>query len=155
MSTQAAVAKKHTDDLSTVFLTGATGYIGGTVLQKLIDLSDRPSLITTLVRDPKKANSIKTLAVPKGTVIQTLVGSLGDLEKLIKAAEEHHVIISTANADDLGAMEAIFEGMKRRKARTGQTSLLIHTSGTGQLVDDAKGMYAGDVVSPTISNPDL
>ena len=130
----------------TVFLTGATGYIGGTVLQKLLSLPTPPSLITTLVRDPKKAELIQKLDVA-GVKMQPIVGSLEDLDKLRQAAEEHDVVISTANCDDLNGVSAMLDGMKRRKVKTGQMSLLIHTSGTGSLVDNAKGMYAGDIVS--------
>ena len=130
----------------TVFFTGATGYIGGTVLQKLLSLPTPPSLITILIRDHQKAELLQKLEVA-GVKIQALIGSLEDFDKLRKAAEEHDVVVSTANCDDLNGISAMLDGMKQRKAKTGQTSLLIHTSGTGALVDNAKGMYAGDIVS--------
>jgi len=130
----------------TVFYIGATGYIGGTVLQHLL-CSNPPSRITALIRDPHKAELLKKLKVPSGVTIDSLIGSLGDCDKLTRAAEEHDVVFSMADCDDLPAMKAVLGGMKRRKAKTGEVPLLIHTSGTGVLVDDARGMYAGETVS--------
>ena len=130
-----------------VFLTGATGYIGGTVLTKLLALSSPPSAITILVRSEDKAKSISSFPTPSGTTLTPLLGSLQDLEKLSKAAETHDIVVHTADADDLDAIKAIIEGAKKRKAKTGHRTLLIHTSGTGVFVDNAKGHYPSDTVS--------
>ncbi|ORY25190.1 hypothetical protein BCR39DRAFT_545017 [Naematelia encephala] len=127
----------------TIFLTGATGYIGGTVLTYLLSLPAPPAKITALVRDAKKAEALKSIST-KGTTIETIVASLSDLEILTSAAESHDIVVSTANADDLDAIKAILEGLKRRKEKTGHRPLLIHTSGTGVLADNAKGQYPND-----------
>jgi uncharacterized protein YbjT (DUF2867 family) len=129
-----------------VFLIGSTGYIGGTVLQKLLALSPAPSSISLLIRDEKKAHSISSFKTPEGTSLSAVVGSLQDLDKLTKAAEEHDIVISVADADDLPSIQALIKGMKNRKQKTGHRSLFIHTSGTGVLVDNAKGQYPSDKV---------
>lgn len=131
----------------TVFYIGATGYIGGVVLQHLLLLPHPPSRITALIRDPKKVELLKNVNLPSGVTLEPLLGSLQDLETLTKAAEEHDVVFSMADADDLPAMKAILEGIKRRKEKTGEVPLLIHTSGTGLLTDNAKGSFAGETVS--------
>ncbi|GFZ50738.1 hypothetical protein JCM24511_08496, partial [Saitozyma sp. JCM 24511] len=130
----------------TVFLTGATGYIGGTVLSKLLSLPVPPALFTVLVRDPKKAELFSSLTVPPGTTIQPLQGSLSDYDKLEKAAAEHDITVSCADADNLEAVQAILKGMKKRREQSGHRPYLIHTSGTGVLVDNAKGNYPNDKI---------
>lgn len=60
-------------------------------------------------------------------------------------AEDFDVVIETAVSDDLGVMNALLEGMRRRSER-GLDTVFLHTSGTGTLVDDAKGEYDSDVV---------
>lgn len=131
----------------TVFMTGATGYIGGTVLTKLLSLPTPPAVIQILIRDAAKAEKLSQLSLPSGTTVKPLIASLQDLDALTKAASEHDIVVSTADADDLPAMQAMIAGMKIRKEKTGHRSLLIHTSGTGTLTDDAKGMYPSDKVS--------
>ncbi|EAU85510.2 hypothetical protein CC1G_06411 [Coprinopsis cinerea okayama7 len=51
-----------------------------------------------------------------------------------------------ADADDLEAAKAILRGLKARHGKTGGVPSLIHTSGTGVLIDDARGMYASDTI---------
>lgn len=130
-----------------IFVTGLTGYIGGTVLTKLLALSPPPTQITALMRDPSKASLLSKLTLPSGTTITPLIGSLSDHEKIAKAASEADIVLSTADADDLPAVQAMLQGMKQRKAQTGHRSLFIHTSGTGVLTDDARGQYPSDKVS--------
>jgi len=67
---------------------------------------------------------------------------LGDLDKLEKVISEADVVFSMASSDDLKAIEAILGGLKKRHDTTGETPILIHTSGTGVLNDHAKGMFA-------------
>jgi len=130
----------------TVFLTGATGYIGGTVLTKLLSLPTPPSTITLLIRDEKKAQAISSIKT-NGTTLKPIIGSLQDLETLTKAAADADIVVNTADADDLPATKALIEGMKQRKEKTKHRSLFIHTSGTGVFVDNAKGQYPSDTVS--------
>jgi len=78
-----------------VFLTGATGYIGGTVLTKLLESSSKKYSITALVRSETALPKLKSLGV-KG-----LIGSLDDSELLAKAASEADLVINTANCDHL------------------------------------------------------
>jgi hypothetical protein len=146
MSAQPDTSLPKVSGSKTVFLTGATGYIGGTVLTKLLSLSTPPATITLLIRDEKKAQAIAQLKT-NGTTLKPIIGSLQDLETLTKAAAEADIVINTADADDLPAAKALIEGMKQRKEKTKHRSLFIHTSGTGVLTDNAKGQYPSDTVS--------
>lgn len=131
-----------------VFFLGATGYIGGTVLQTVLGSSAPPSTITALVRDEKKGELLKSVSTPSGTTIKPLVANLKDTDLLRDTAKEHDIIINCANADDEDAIKALIEGMKQRRDKTGHRPLLIQTSGTGVLVDDAQGRYPSDLVCP-------
>ncbi|KAJ3338109.1 hypothetical protein HDU93_009980 [Gonapodya sp. JEL0774] len=125
-----------------IFLTGATGYIGGEVLVSLLALPEAASRyhISTLVRGEERSTKLKEL----GT--RPVIGSLDDIEILKREAEDSDVVIHTAHADHLVAAKAIIEGLVERKKKTGRNGILIHTSGTGVLADSA----IGDFESPTV-----
>ncbi|KAF9468157.1 NAD(P)-binding protein [Collybia nuda] len=127
--------------LTHIFLTGATGYIGGSVLTRLLShsLSDTFQL-AVLIRSSEKAKQFRTLGV------KAVVGSNSDHQLLRQLAGDADIIFACADADDLGAAQAILDGMKDHYERTGKPASLIHTSGTGVLADDANGMYSTNEV---------
>jgi len=129
----------------TVFLTGATGYVGATFLQILLSLPTPPRLIRCLARDKHKGEVLATLSNQR-TSVRQVDGDLGDHEMLSGLAEDFDVVIETAVSDDLGVMNALLEGMRRRSERGLDNTVFLHTSGTGTLADDAKGEYDSDVV---------
>ncbi|EPQ52468.1 NAD P-binding protein [Gloeophyllum trabeum ATCC 11539] len=131
-----------------IFLTGSTGYIGGTVLQRLLAHPERESFnISVLVRNAEKAKLLENFGVT------TVVGSHSDLEKLEQAAASADVVFAIADCDDLKAATAILSGLKKRHAETGEQPILIHTSGTGVLADNAQGKYASDLVYSDLDIP--
>jgi len=72
------------------FLTGATGYIGGTVLDRFLRHPSASSWsFTALVRSKEKAAKLKEAGVTP------ILGSLADLDLLEKAASEADVVIAT------------------------------------------------------------
>ncbi|KAI0649445.1 NAD-P-binding protein [Trametes meyenii] len=122
-----------------IFITGATGYIGGSILQRLLW---HPNFeITALVRNADKAKQLETQFS-----VKSVVGSLQDLDKLASAAESSHLVIHMASSDDVEAINAILRGLKARHDKTGDLPLLIHTSGLGVIADEARGAYASDKV---------
>ncbi|KAJ6513307.1 hypothetical protein C8R45DRAFT_1207170 [Mycena sanguinolenta] len=130
-----------------IFLTGATGFVGGSVLTRLLDhpLQRHGSTleITVLVRSPEKA------AVFNRTFgnLTAVVGSTSDLKLLEKLSADADVVFACVDADDLSAAKAILRGMQDRHSNTGVPPTLIHTTVLlGVLSDDANGMYS----SPTI-----
>jgi len=131
-----------------IFLTGATGYIGGSVLSRFLKHPNATSFdITTLVRSPEKAEKLKTFGV------HPVVGSHSDLALVEKLAAKADVVIAIADADNLDVAKATLKGLKTRHKETGIPPILIQTSGTGVLTDNA----AGDHISDTIyddANPD-
>ncbi|EPQ52538.1 NAD P-binding protein [Gloeophyllum trabeum ATCC 11539] len=122
-----------------VFITGATGYLGGSVLQRLLAHPERTSFsITALVRNVEKAKLLEEFCV------KTTIGSYSDLDKLEAAASTADVFFAIANCDDLPAAKAILQGLKKRHAETGKQPILIHTSGSAIIIDNAQGKYASD-----------
>ncbi|KAI9463255.1 hypothetical protein BJY52DRAFT_1350476 [Lactarius psammicola] len=124
-----------------IFITGATGYIGGSVLQRLLDHPKTDTFeITALARNADKAKLLNTLG------IDTVVTSLSDLDKLTELAAASDVIIHTADADDQKAAKALLRGLKARHDKTGKIPIYIHTSGVGVLMDNAVGLHDTDVI---------
>ncbi|KAK7039714.1 hypothetical protein R3P38DRAFT_489653 [Favolaschia claudopus] len=118
-------------------LTGATGYIGGSILARFLTHPQADSFrFTVLVRDAKKAKRFEELGV------KAVVGSHSDPELMEKLASEADVVIATADCDDLGAAKATLAGLKKRGATSGLVPIFINTSGTGEISDDAKGMHS-------------
>ncbi|THH08289.1 hypothetical protein EW146_g9044 [Bondarzewia mesenterica] len=124
-----------------IFMTGVTGYIGGSVLQRLLSHPKSETFqITALVRNEEKAKKLQSIG------IKTVIASLDDLDQLADLAAAANVVIQTANADHLPAAKAILSGIRQRHEKTGEVPIFIHTSGTGVLADDA----VGDKITDTI-----
>ncbi|KAI0719155.1 NAD(P)-binding protein [Cerioporus squamosus] len=127
---------------TTIFVTGATGYIGGSVLARLLSHPRASTFdIYALVRNPEKAGILKSKFG-----VTVVIGSHDDLQKVHDLAEKAQVIFNLADADNEDLIRAILNGMKKRHNKTGETPVLIHTSGTGVLTDDARGEYVSETV---------
>jgi nucleoside-diphosphate-sugar epimerase len=113
-----------------VFLTGATGYIGGGILNEIL-LKDKQFKITALVRSEEKANLLQELGV------NAIVGTLDDSEIITKAASQADLVIETANCDHLGNAKAIVAGLEKSFKETGKEALYVHTSGSALVIDPA------------------
>lgn len=133
-----------------IFITGATGYIGGSVLTGLLE---HPSVghfkITALIRgDEERVKKLASLGVTP------VIGSNDSYAVIEKAASESDVVIHTANsADDLPSTEAIVAGLNKRIESTGKPVIYIHTSGTGVLIEDVRGKKGSGTVYHDL-NPD-
>ena len=135
---------------SNVFLTGATGYVGGSFLSRLLELPTPPHKITALIRSSEKIKIFENLS-ERHTNCIGVQGSYEDHHLLERLASENEVVVQTADCDDVPMMQAILKGMKRRHEKTGKVGVLVHVSGTGTIVDDARGMYEGKNVGSSNS----
>lgn len=115
-----------------VFVTGAGGYIGGSVAAALIE---RGHKVRGLTRSTSGAEQLKLYG------IDPVVGDLDDSRLLMQEAFMADMVINTANADHRGAVEALISGMNQSGKR------LIHTSGTSIVGDDARGDFCSEVIS--------
>ncbi|KAG6331881.1 hypothetical protein ID866_7207 [Astraeus odoratus] len=133
-----------------IFFTGATGYVGGTVLSRLIEHPTYETTEISVLIRPSKKDKITVL---ESLGLKPVFGTYDDLELLENQASKSDIVIACADADNLPATEAILKGLRKRYETTGTQPLLIHTSGSGILIDDAKGLYATDVIYDDL-NPD-
>ncbi|KAJ6476688.1 hypothetical protein C8R47DRAFT_1178836 [Mycena vitilis] len=106
--------------------------------------------ITCLVRGEERACLIR-----ERLGVKVVVGDLADTDVVQATAEEADIVIDTANADFPKGSQAILNGLKARRERTGITSIFIHSSGTGALTDDARGEFASDKIYGDIDCADI
>jgi nucleoside-diphosphate-sugar epimerase len=111
-----------------ILVTGATGYIGGSVAERLVANGHR---VTGLVRSSEKAARLRERGV------EPVPGTLDDEAVLTAAAQAADAVIHAANADHPGSVVTLVSALER----TGKT--LITTSGSGIAADSAGG-EAGD-----------
>jgi nucleoside-diphosphate-sugar epimerase len=110
--------------LDTIFITGASGYIGGSVAQKLIKTGLR---VRGLVRTKENADALSRLGV------EPVVGDLNDADLLIREAKQADGVINAASADHSESVQALIKGLG------GSSKPFIHTSGSSIVGDDARG----------------
>lgn len=105
-----------------VFVLGATGYIGGSIL---VGIQQRyPEFnYTALVRNPKDNPALEAIGV------RVLQGSHSDLELIEKVAAQHDIVVNCADADDLPLTTAILKGMidRSKSGSSPRKPILIHT----------------------------
>lgn len=117
--------------MQTFFLTGATGYIGGTLAVRLLGGGAR---VRGLVRSPDGATRLAALG------IEPVLGDLDDAELLSHEARTADGVISTASADHAPSVRALVAGLR------GTGKPLVHTSGSSVIGDDARGESGSDMV---------
>ncbi|KAG9662957.1 NAD(P)-binding protein, partial [Aureobasidium melanogenum] len=111
-----------------IFITGATGYIGGDTLYELYNKHPEYSY-TALVRTSEKGKSV-TDKFPK---VKTVQGDNDSSDLLKKEASKADIVIHTADASDHeGAAKAIAEGLASGHSAS-KPGYWLHTGGTGIL----------------------
>ena len=118
-----------------VFITGATGYVGGSISVYLIKAGHS---VRGLVRDMRKADALMRLGV------EPVQGDLDDKAVLVREARAADAVINCASSDHRKAIEALLEGL------AGSGKPLLHTSGSS-VIGDAVG---GNALNPTVFDED-
>jgi nucleoside-diphosphate-sugar epimerase len=114
-----------------IFITGASGYIGGTLALRL---KAAGHTVRGLCRNEAKAEQLSRLG------IAPVMGTLDDVELLADAARAADAVINAASSDHRPCVEALITALK------GTGKVLIHTSGSSVIGDNAKGNSASDKV---------
>ncbi|KAH6846957.1 NAD dependent epimerase/dehydratase family protein-like protein [Chaetomium sp. MPI-CAGE-AT-0009] len=120
-----------------VLLTGATGYIGGSVLTALLNATEpvlQSAPITCLVRGADRAALLSSTYGAR--VKPILYQDLDDVETATAVAAEHDIVIHTTVGFHPASALALVRGLARRRASTGRDVWMIHTSGTSNVHDD-------------------
>ncbi|MEO8136893.1 MAG: NAD-dependent epimerase/dehydratase family protein [Betaproteobacteria bacterium] len=107
-----------------VFITGAAGFIGGTIANRLLAAGHR---VSGLVRNTEKADALAALG------IAPIAGTLDDHDLLVREARAADAVINAANSDHRLAVEAMIEGL------AGSGKPFLHTSGSSIVGDEAAG----------------
>jgi nucleoside-diphosphate-sugar epimerase len=121
-----------------VFVTGATGYIGGAVAVRLLEAGHK---VSGLARSPEKAAELARFG------ITPILGSLEDAAVLAREARRANAVINAADSDHRGAVEVLIEAL------AGSGKILLHTSGSSIVADDARG-EPSDAVYDELSLPE-
>ncbi|NUA30315.1 NAD-dependent epimerase/dehydratase family protein [Cupriavidus basilensis] len=114
-----------------IFITGAAGFIGGSVAAHLIAAGHS---VRGLVRNPAQAAQLAM----RGVV--PVQGTLDDAALLTREAAQADGVINAASSDHRAAVDALLAGLR------GSGKPLLHTSGSSVIGDDA----GGNVLSPRI-----
>jgi nucleoside-diphosphate-sugar epimerase len=114
-----------------VFITGASGCIGGSIAA---DLLEHGHAVRVLVRDAGKAEALARLG------IEPVSGDLDDPALLAREAARADGVLSAASSDHRASLVAPIDAL------AGSGKALLHTSGSSVIADDACGMHASDQV---------
>lgn len=112
------------------FVTGASGYIGGSVAAHLAAAGHQ---VTGLVRSPAKVDAVRKLG------IEPVTGTLDDAHLLARAAQAADIVVNAASADHRGAAESLLGAL----AGTGKA--FIHTSGSSIVGTRSRGERSDDI----------
>ncbi|KAL2871544.1 NAD-dependent epimerase/dehydratase family protein [Aspergillus lucknowensis] len=111
-----------------ILVTGAGGYIGGSIAADLLNAKEgftKGTEIHAAVRSQEQAQSLSGLAVNVAHL------DLGD-KKLVEnylLSHDIDIVINTATSIDRTVALNLISGLSARRAATGKESYLIHTSG--------------------------
>lgn len=114
-----------------VFITGAAGYIGGSVAARLLQ---EGYTVRGLVRTQEQADKVKQLG------IEPVIGTLDDASILTHEAQQADAVINAASSDHRASVEAMLDAL------AGSGKAFIHTSGSSVVGDDARGEWKSDQV---------
>lgn len=109
-----------------IFVTGVTGYIGGSVAKYLVDAGHE---VSGLLRNPQQRSALQALG------INPVLGTLDDAFILSEQARAADVVVNAANSDHRASVETFISAL------SGSGKVLLHTSGSSVVGDDARGAY--------------
>ncbi|MGW4797636.1 NAD-dependent epimerase/dehydratase family protein [Nonomuraea sp. NPDC004297] len=122
-----------------VFVTGASGYIGGAVATRLLRAGHT---VTGLTRDTARAGDLARLG------IQPVVADLDDADLLAEHADRADAVVNAADSDHRRAVESLIAAL------AGSGKPLVHTSGSsivgvGTNGEAAETIFTEDLLDPS------
>ncbi|MBD3886143.1 NAD-dependent epimerase/dehydratase family protein [Phormidium tenue FACHB-886] len=121
-----------------IFLTGASGYIGGSVATALVSAGHE---VMGLCRSPDQAELLRQRN------IEPVLGTLSDEQVLFEAARSADAVINAADADNPFVVGVLIQAL------AGSGKKLIHSSGSSIVGDRAAGEPSDRVFHEDISRP--
>ncbi|QRX83722.1 NAD-dependent epimerase/dehydratase family protein [Glaciimonas sp. PAMC28666] len=114
-----------------VFITGATGFIGGSVAARFMAEGYQ---VRGLVRTEAQAERLRSLGVTP------VIGTLDDADILTREAQRADAVVNAASSDNLPAVETLLNAL------AGSGKAFIHTSGSSVVGDDARGEWTSEKI---------
>lgn len=114
-----------------VFITGATGFIGGSVAACFMAEGYQ---VRGLVRTEAQAERLRSLGVTP------VIGTLNDADILTREAQRADAVVNAASSDNLPAVETLLNAL------AGSGKAFIHTSGSSVVGDDARGEWTSEKI---------
>ncbi|KAF5267292.1 hypothetical protein FOXYS1_1835 [Fusarium oxysporum] len=140
--------------MTKIFLTGATGYIGGDVLHTL--LKSHPEYkVRALVRDVSKGAAI----TKSYSQVQLVTGGLDDADIIAQEAQDADVVLHLAATGHLKSVQNIYEALSK-KPKGAKPPYYIQISGAsalaaGELADKSRVFGTGsDVIYNDLTGVD-
>ncbi|KAJ3554438.1 hypothetical protein NM688_g3112 [Phlebia brevispora] len=123
----------------TIFLLGATGYLGSEFLKLLArDYPDYP--VIALIRNATAERRARLNEIHPNITVEE--GALDDANAIIDQVLKADIVINSASSDHWPSVKATLEGLEKSSAtRPGNPPLYIHVSGCGILSDNARGEH--------------
>ncbi|RBR26897.1 uncharacterized protein FIESC28_00323 [Fusarium coffeatum] len=140
--------------MTRIFLTGASGYIGGDVLHQLLK-SHREYRVRALVRDASKGAAITKVFKQ----VEIVNGGLDDTDIIAQEAKEADIVIHLAATGHLASVQTIYEALAN-KPKGSKSPYYIQISGAsalaaGELADKTRVFGSGsDVIYNDLSGLD-
>ncbi|KAK8075925.1 hypothetical protein PG994_003197 [Apiospora phragmitis] len=127
-------------DSPKILLTGATGYVGGTVLHRLMT-STAPSVqglqVSVLVRGEERAD--KLVRTYGDRVSPILFRDYDETELIEQLASQHDIVINAGSGFHPASAEAMVRGLSQRQTNSSTTASskpwMLHTSGCSNVSD--------------------
>lgn len=119
-----------------IFLTGGTGYIGGTVLDTLVKTHPEYSITVLLRKVPEGFEQ----RYPKVRIIK---GTFDDTNLLSDIASESDIVIHGGKTKHVPSLQANIDGLLRRRSE--HPGFLIRLAGTSIIADWQEGSNYGEL----------
>ncbi|KAL1591948.1 hypothetical protein SLS60_011540 [Paraconiothyrium brasiliense] len=126
-----------------IFLTGATGYIGGSVLHALVTAHPSYTITVLLRKTPPSFPSV----YPNVKIVQ---GDYDSAEILAEQARKADIVVHNGDSDHEPSLTALLAGLTSKPT----PSYLLHLSGTGILSDWASPAHLGTLNPKVYSDAD-
>ncbi|KAH7082688.1 NAD(P)-binding protein [Paraphoma chrysanthemicola] len=111
-----------------LFITGGTGYIGGSVLHAIATTPPEYT-ITVLLRN---IPALFTTTYPNVRIVR---GTYDSTSLLTSEAAQADIVVHNGDSDHEPSLNALIAGLLQKENETGQPGVLIHLSGTGIVSD--------------------